>query len=109
MIFVKFYCSPLGFKDWTFSTVRCWGESSVGNYYLIVRDRGVIDHGILRYWKLTLYGSSVTSEDVQERRREVEESYSGEKLDPASNFSIPCPPGESVPFDITEAISGNEK
>jgi len=97
--------SSLGFKDWTFSTVRCWGESSIGNFYLIVRDRGVIDHGILRYWKLTLYGSSVTPEDVQERRREVEDSYSGEKLDPASNFSIPCPPGESVPFDITEAIS----
>lgn len=97
--------SDLGFKDWTFSTVRCWGESPVGSFYLIVRDRGQIEHGILRYWKLTLFGSSWKPEDIKNRREKVEESFSGKWLDPNANFSLHCPPGEDLTFDITSAIS----
>ena len=100
--------SDLGFKDWTFSTVRCWGESPVGTFYLIIRDRGqlgIANPGILRYWKLTIYGSEWTPENVQERRQKVEESYSGKWLDPAANFSLHCPPGEDLLFEITSAMS----
>ncbi|XP_070282217.1 proprotein convertase subtilisin/kexin type 7 isoform X2 [Myotis yumanensis] len=31
---------PSGFEDWTFSTVRCWGERARGSYRLVVRDVG---------------------------------------------------------------------
>ena len=97
--------SDLGFKDWTFSTVRCWGESPVGTFQLFVRDKGNQGDGLLRYWKLTLYGSAWSPKDVRERRIEVENSYSGEFIDPARNFSLHCPPGESLVFDITTTMS----
>lgn len=31
---------PSGFADWTFSTVRCWGEEAQGVYRLVIRDIG---------------------------------------------------------------------
>lgn len=31
---------PNGFSDWTFSTVRCWGEEAQGTYRLLIRDIG---------------------------------------------------------------------
>ena len=31
---------PNGFNDWTFSTVRCWGERAKGTYRLVIRDVG---------------------------------------------------------------------
>lgn len=31
---------PNGFADWTFSTVRCWGEEAQGTYRLVIRDTG---------------------------------------------------------------------
>ena len=37
--------STLGFKEWTFSTVRCWGESPVGTFALFIHDRGQHDDG----------------------------------------------------------------
>lgn len=97
--------SGLGFKDWTFSTVRCWGESPVGTFQLFVRDNGSQGDGELRYWKLTLYGSAWTPADVSNRRKEVENSYSGEFINPARNFSLHCPPGETLVFDITKTMS----
>ena len=97
--------SALGFKDWTFSTVRCWGESPVGTFQLFVRDNGSQGDGELRYWKLTLYGSAWTPADVSNRKKEVENSYSGEFINPARNFSLHCPPGETLVFDITKTMS----
>lgn len=35
-----FVRDPNGFADWTFSTVRCWGEEAQGTYRLVVRDIG---------------------------------------------------------------------
>jgi proprotein convertase subtilisin/kexin type 7 len=35
----------------------------------------------------------------------VVESYSGKWLGPQANFSLHCPPGEDLVFDITSAIS----
>ncbi|KAE8592519.1 hypothetical protein XENTR_v10018781 [Xenopus tropicalis] len=84
---------PNGFSDWTFSTVRCWGESAEGTYRMVVSDIGdeSLRPGVLQQWQLTLYGSSWSSEDVAERRRVVEDAQSGKFLN--SNFSLPCPPG----------------
>lgn len=36
----SFLRDPNGFNDWTFSTVRCWGERARGTYRLVVRDVG---------------------------------------------------------------------
>lgn len=35
-----FLRDPNGFNDWTFSTVRCWGERARGIYRLAIRDVG---------------------------------------------------------------------
>lgn len=80
-----------GFVDWTFSTVRCWGEKPQGTWQLIVIDNG-FDHsrGFLKDWKLTFYGSSMTPEEIQKRQRLVEEASSGKYLH--SNDTPPCPP-----------------
>ena len=77
----------------------------MGTFQLFVRDKGNQGDGLLRYWKLTLYGSAWSPKDVRERRIEVENSYSGEFIDPARNFSLHCPPGESLVFDITTTMS----
>uniref|UniRef100_A0A8C5QRV2 Proprotein convertase subtilisin/kexin type 7 n=1 Tax=Leptobrachium leishanense TaxID=445787 RepID=A0A8C5QRV2_9ANUR len=60
---------PSGYMDWTFSTVRCWGESAEGVYKLLVTDSGDLSGGVLNQWQLTLYGSSWTPMEVAERRR----------------------------------------
>jgi len=30
-----------GFKQWTFSTVRCWGETPTGMWKLLISDKGL--------------------------------------------------------------------
>lgn len=35
-----FFRDPNGFNDWTFSTVRCWGERAQGTYRLVISDVG---------------------------------------------------------------------
>ncbi|KAM9439277.1 proprotein convertase subtilisin/kexin type 7 [Clarias gariepinus] len=86
-----------GFRDWTFSTVRCWGEQAVGQYSLYVTDHRDPSYplGMLKHWKLTLYGSTMSFEEVLNRQRLVDEAMSGQFLN--SNFSIPCPPGLDLP------------
>ncbi|XP_056467578.1 proprotein convertase subtilisin/kexin type 7 [Gadus chalcogrammus] len=102
---------PSGYQEWTFSTVRCWGEKALGEYKLLI-----VDHktptpkmcaatGTLTQWKLTLYGSSLTYRQVKERQRLVEEAMSGRYLD--SNFSLPCPPGLDVPPETLTPFSSN--
>ncbi|NXW53047.1 PCSK7 convertase, partial [Eurystomus gularis] len=62
---------PNGFADWTFSTVRCWGEEGQGVYRLVIRDIGdeSLRLGTLKQWQLTLYGSSWSPADMKERQR----------------------------------------
>ncbi|XP_066495368.1 proprotein convertase subtilisin/kexin type 7 isoform X2 [Tiliqua scincoides] len=62
---------PNGFLDWTFSTVRCWGEEAKGTYRLVVRDLGdeTLEVGVLKQWQLTLYGSSWTPAEIKDRQR----------------------------------------
>ncbi|CAM5121678.1 unnamed protein product [Natator depressus] len=96
---------PNGFADWTFSTVRCWGEEAQGMYRLIIRDVGdeTLKTGTLKQWQLTLYGSSWTTAEMRERQRLVEDAMSGQYL--SRGESLPCPPGleiaEEEPYTIT--------
>ncbi|XP_043936894.1 proprotein convertase subtilisin/kexin type 7 [Protopterus annectens] len=87
---------PFGFTDWTFSTVRCWGEKAEGTYRMVITDNSDSSPnlGKLKQWQLTLYGSSWTIEDVKKRQRYVEHAMSGQYLNDA--FSLPCPPGLTI-------------
>uniref|UniRef100_A0A7N6B9Y5 P/Homo B domain-containing protein n=1 Tax=Anabas testudineus TaxID=64144 RepID=A0A7N6B9Y5_ANATE len=92
---------PTGYQDWTFSTVRCWGERAEGEYTLEIS--GPV--GVLKQRKLTLYGSSMTYSEIKDRQRLVEEAMSGKYLD--SNFSLPCPPGLDIPPEIVNPFTSN--
>ncbi|KAJ8403741.1 hypothetical protein AAFF_G00346090 [Aldrovandia affinis] len=98
---------PSGYTDWTFSSVRCWGERAQGQYSLQLTDYGeaVLSLGVLKHWKLTLYGSSMTFEEVKERQRLVEDAMGGQYLD--SNFSLPCPPGLDIPPETVSPLTSN--
>ncbi|KAM6043400.1 proprotein convertase subtilisin/kexin type 7 [Chlamydotis macqueenii] len=98
---------PNGFADWTFSTVRCWGEEAQGTYRLVVRDIGdeSLRPGALKQWQLTLYGSSWSPAEMKERQRLLEEAMSGRYL--SSDFSLPCPPGLEIPEEQRYAITAN--
>ncbi|CAI9722533.1 convertase subtilisin kexin type 7-like [Octopus vulgaris] len=65
--------SDRGLKGWWFSTVRCWGESPIGTWKLLIKDINTSDKrfGIINYWKLKLYGSPMMPEEFQDRRKEV--------------------------------------
>uniref|UniRef100_A0A8C8GKH4 P/Homo B domain-containing protein n=1 Tax=Oncorhynchus tshawytscha TaxID=74940 RepID=A0A8C8GKH4_ONCTS len=58
-----------GYSDWTFSTVRCWGERAEGQYRLQVSDHSKDQSLSLCRSPLTLYGSSLSFEEVKERQR----------------------------------------
>ncbi|XP_070827212.1 proprotein convertase subtilisin/kexin type 7 [Chaetodon trifascialis] len=102
---------PAGYQDWTFSTVRCWGERAEGQYTLKISDHKEPQSeqcatvGVLKQWTLTLYGSSMTYSEVKDRQRLVEEAMSGKYLD--SNFSLPCPPGLDIPPEIISPFTSN--
>ncbi|KAM8795476.1 proprotein convertase subtilisin/kexin type 7, partial [Eudromia elegans] len=98
---------PSGFADWTFSTVRCWGEEAQGTYRLVVRDTGdeSLGTGTLRRWQLTLYGSSWSPAEMSERQRLLEEAMSGQFLN--SNFSLPCPAGLDIREEQRSALTAN--
>ncbi|CAN9511084.1 unnamed protein product [Ophioblennius macclurei] len=100
-----------GYQDWTFSTVRCWGERAKGLYILKISDHRegssekCATAGVLKQLKLTLYGSSMSFEEVGDRQRLVEDAMSGKYLH--DNFSLPCPPGLDIPPEIVSPFSSN--
>ncbi|XP_077421826.1 proprotein convertase subtilisin/kexin type 7 [Vanacampus margaritifer] len=100
-----------GYQDWTFSTVRCWGERADGQYRLKIADHKepsslqCADVGALTQWKLTLYGSSMTFKEVKDRQMLVKDAMSGIYLD--SNFSLPCPPGLDIPPEIISPFTSS--
>eukprot|EP00128_Syssomonas_multiformis_P015533 Colp12_sorted_trinity150504_noHs@30087 len=54
----KYDYSSEGFQDWTFMTVRNWGESPEGEWVLEVNDNtDRFNPGTLNYWELTFYGT----------------------------------------------------
>ncbi|KAJ8256544.1 hypothetical protein COCON_G00186960 [Conger conger] len=98
---------PSGYTDWTFSTVRCWGERAEGQYSLELTDYrdGLLSVGFLKHWKLTLYGSSMSFDEVKQRQQLVENAMSGQFLD--SSFSLPCPPGLDIPPEMVSPLTSN--
>ncbi|XP_072678263.1 proprotein convertase subtilisin/kexin type 7 isoform X3 [Canis lupus baileyi] len=98
---------PNGFNDWTFSTVRCWGERAKGTYRLMVRDVGdeTLQPGILQQWQLTLYGSVWSPVDIKDRQRLLESAMSGKYLH--DGFTLPCPPGLKIPEEDGYTITPN--
>ncbi|XP_010627685.1 proprotein convertase subtilisin/kexin type 7 isoform X2 [Fukomys damarensis] len=98
---------PNGFEDWTFSTVRCWGERAKGTYRLVIRDVGdePLHLGILQQWQLTLYGSMWSPVDIRERQRLLESAMSGRYLH--DSFTLPCPPGLEIPEEDGYTITPN--
>ncbi|XP_071095808.1 proprotein convertase subtilisin/kexin type 7-like [Haliotis cracherodii] len=84
--------STFGFQDWTFSTVRCWGEKPTGEWTLIVMDtdNGRFINGHLLKWQIILFGTPFTFEEFQARRREIAHAMSGEFLN--DSYSLPCMP-----------------
>ncbi|XP_074704700.1 proprotein convertase subtilisin/kexin type 7 isoform X1 [Strix aluco] len=98
---------PNGFADWTFSTVRCWGEEAQGTYRLVIRDIGdeSLRPGTLRQWQLTLYGSAWSPAEMKDRQRLLEEAMSGRYL--RSDFALPCPPGLAIPEEQRYTITAN--
>ena len=67
----SFNRSREGFRDWTFSTVRYWGEEPFGLWKLIIQDKGkdYDEPGTLVSWRITFYGSLLTSQQINERKR----------------------------------------
>ncbi|KAF5921202.1 hypothetical protein HPG69_018602, partial [Diceros bicornis minor] len=98
---------PNGFNDWTFSTVRCWGERAKGTYRLVIRDVGdeTFQAGVLRQWQLTLYGSVWSPVDIRDRQRLLESAMSGKYLH--DGFTLPCPPGLKIPEEDGYTITPN--
>uniref|UniRef100_A0A674CEK9 Proprotein convertase subtilisin/kexin type 7 n=1 Tax=Salmo trutta TaxID=8032 RepID=A0A674CEK9_SALTR len=97
-----------GYSDWTFSTVRCWGEGAEGQYRLQVSDHSkepALPLGSLKHWKLTLYGSSLSFEEVKKRQSVVEEAMGGQYLD--SSFSLPCPAGMDIPPETVSPFTSS--
>ncbi|CAG06456.1 unnamed protein product, partial [Tetraodon nigroviridis] len=102
---------PTGYQDWTFSTVRCWGERAEGLYTLRISDHKEPSSekcaplGVLNQWALTLYGSSMTYSEVKSRQRVVEDAIGGKYLN--NSFSLPCPPGLEVPPEVFSPFTTN--
>ncbi|XP_012865214.1 PREDICTED: proprotein convertase subtilisin/kexin type 7 [Dipodomys ordii] len=98
---------PNGFNDWTFSTVRCWGERARGIYRLVVRDVGdePLQVGVLQRWQLTLYGSVWSPIDIRDRQRLLEGAMSGKYLH--DGFALPCPPGLKIPEEDGYVLTPN--
>jgi len=91
-----------GLHNWRFSTVRCWGETPVGEFQLKIIDSSKSKSGFLVKWHLTVYGSSMTSSELKSRRLLVENSYSGRHID---DDVIDCPLGQPLSYDVTAVLS----
>ncbi|XP_032820258.2 proprotein convertase subtilisin/kexin type 7 [Petromyzon marinus] len=92
--------------DWTFSTLRCWGEEASGTYTLQIQDvDGLVVHGMLNSWQLTLYGNSWTPQHIEQRKRVVARAMSGEFLN--DSFSLPCDPGIEQPDSEPQFLDPN--
>uniref|UniRef100_A0A9J7YNS4 Proprotein convertase subtilisin/kexin type 7 n=1 Tax=Cyprinus carpio carpio TaxID=630221 RepID=A0A9J7YNS4_CYPCA len=76
-----------GFMDWTFSTVRCWGERAEGQYSLQITDHSKTIH-------FSRFGFNTSPY-----------AMGGQYLD--SSFALPCPPGIDVPPEIVSPFTSS--
>ncbi|MDY6939455.1 MAG: S8 family serine peptidase [Cyanobacteriota bacterium] len=49
------------YSNWTFTSARHWGESSVGDWTLTVADRSAGDVGLWNSWQLNVHGTQTDS------------------------------------------------
>ncbi len=63
--------SNANIDNWTFTSARHWGESSVGNWTLTTADGADGDSGIWNSWQLHLYGTRRTAEDIPDGNRDA--------------------------------------
>ncbi|XP_022250671.1 proprotein convertase subtilisin/kexin type 7-like [Limulus polyphemus] len=96
--------STEGLNNWSFTSVKFWGEEPYGTWSLILLDSssGSSELGTFKSWRLVLHGTPMTSEQFQDKKRFVEEAYSGKYLD--ENISFPCPP-PSPSLDIMQPLT----
>ncbi len=50
------------YDNWCFGTIRHYGETSGGNWTLLVRDLEPLDSGTLESWTLKIYGTPINAE-----------------------------------------------
>ncbi|XP_070543444.1 furin-1-like isoform X1 [Ptychodera flava] len=79
-----------GFKDWPFMTTHCWGERSRGTWILEIKNKGSPHNsGMLKDWKLVLYGTDV---DPLQSYRAVNETISDTDMDCPMGFYVATKP-----------------
>lgn len=54
LVYLSTYSDPAGYQDWTFSTVRCWGEGAKGQYTLKISDHSKTLLNTLMYMTRTV-------------------------------------------------------
>ncbi|KAL4229144.1 Proprotein convertase subtilisin/kexin type 7 [Mactra antiquata] len=84
--------SSAGFDKWTFSTVRCWGESAIGEWKLIITDTDDsprYGEGVLKSWALKLYGTPLTPKQFKHRKKLVTDALHGKFLNRTSKCYPP--------------------
>jgi len=50
--------SSAGYSNWSFTSVRHWGEHAAGTWTLKVADREALDQGTFQNWRLIVYGTA---------------------------------------------------
>ncbi|KAJ8369050.1 hypothetical protein SKAU_G00090780 [Synaphobranchus kaupii] len=97
---------PIGLHGLDLFQCALLGERAEGQYRLELTDHSEpASLGKLKHWKLTLYGSSMSFEEVKKRQRLVEDAMGGQYLD--SSFSLPCPPGLDIPPEMVSPLTSN--
>jgi subtilisin-like proprotein convertase family protein len=97
------------YTNWTFMTVRNWGEPSAGTWQLRVADRASSDTGTFDSWSLLLHGTTMgpctdppTTPYNPSPAHEATEVYINTDLSWSGGH--PCP-GESVTYDVYFGLS----
>ncbi len=88
------------FSNWTFMSVRHWGENAAGNWTVRIADREYGDTGILRNLTVTLWGNDVTGARIA---TDTPTLVTEGNLPPNSSAD----PGEKVTFSLPLTNIGN--
>ena len=95
------------YNNWTFSSVRHWGELSVGTWSVNVADRAATDTGTLRNLEVRLYG---TETDVSNRPPVIATSASQYTVSVTNllTFAVSAsePDGDMITLSATNLPSG---
>ncbi len=91
-----------GYPDWTFTTVRNWGEQAAGAWTLTIKDRGLAGTSTLNNLSLRLHGtSSNTIPEVTVASASVEEGNVGDSNTLDFNLSLSQPVSNDISIDYS--------